>query len=160
MNPANEDAPGIVGVSARPNCSTCKLFQAGIPGWGFNEDPCNSCIDESTDANEYPRWEMTSARDRGEAEMDAFLIEKFEKQGAKRIESHREGLYGAEFQSLDLLARAVAAVAWDLGEALIIVDELGVGCPEDVEKERALENAWEGLRTLMVLPIMGAWRLS
>lgn len=84
--------------------------------------------------------------------MDAFLIEKFEKQGAERVDSAtKKDDWGAEFATLDLLVQAVADVAWRLGVAQTMVEEIGRE-GEWVETRRLLRIAEANLGRLTVTP--------
>jgi hypothetical protein len=70
--------------------------------------------------------------------MDAFLIEKFEKQGGKPSNDYDSP--GVEFQRLDILIQAVAKVAFDLGEANISALELGATEASLNELEKAEQD--------------------
>ncbi len=94
--------------------------------------------------------------------MDAFLIEKFEKQGAERVQHYGDkDVWLAKFDALSLLIHAVAAVAWDLGVACQALDEYGPTHPMSrEEEERLLEKARYDLGKLMVFPNGSGWSLS
>ena len=97
--------------------------------------------------------------------MDAFLIEKFEKQGGHRIETVAGGTYDVGFMTLRRLLQSVAAVSWDLGQAKIMLEETETGGRNrkgEAEQRRLLDKSQRDLGTLNACPtiVPPGWCLS